>query len=617
MCGILGLFDRKAEAIDFKAFEKSLGYLKHRGPDNEGVFRCENGVLGHRRLSIIDLSSEANQPFTLPGNDKLVITFNGEIYNYKDLAKGLTSVKTESDTEIILRGYSEKGVDFFKSLRGIYAFAIFDQRTENKVILYRDPAGVKPLYYFFSGNRFIFSSELKAITPLAIEPLTINNEVIKTYLSIGYCPEPYTIYKEIRALEPGQVLELDVNSFTTRLSRVNQYSFEENHSVQIDVGHLLQQAVRRNIVADVPILFSLSGGIDSSLVVAYAKRCGILPNTLTVSFDDGIYDESGVVEIFTRSLELNSDFVKCDVDESLPLLNRLLLHFDQPYADSSLVPFYFLSKVASQRSRVLIGGDGGDEIQAGYSNFRSLPWINKLRPFNFALAPLEYIADNDRKRLLKKTRILLRTRSEEELLFLRESWVYPSMQLSGALPFTFNSRDSLELYHSCFSHIKAQNFETKLAVDVFYKRMLGDYLRKSDMMSMYNSLEYRVPMLDEDLVANSLMIPTSKKTDALQGKKLFRKLHSQIYPKKTTQMSKRGFSIPLDSWLKKEEFEEIRKELLNNGIVLDFVERKYLDALFGSLHQKETSSQISRAGVYQQILIFYSLQLWYNGTLNR
>ncbi len=616
MCGIAGYFNQ-FNPVDVPAFEMALDRLRHRGPDHGAVQEFPHGILGHRRLSIIDLSTAANQPFRLVEEPDLTMVYNGEVYNYKELGTSLENVTTSSDTEIILRGYAENQSSFFKSLRGIYAFAIADYRTTPKVILYRDPSGIKPLYYYLKNGQFIFASEIKTIVPLVKDPLAIHDDVIKAYLSVGYCPEPHTVYQDIKAVEPGTLLELDLQSFTLSRQILYSYDFKEQPhqrtapDIQHNVSELLQQAVKRNVISDVPVLFSLSGGIDSSLIVALSKTNGYQPETLTVSFDDKGYNESEVAQVFANTLNIKANFTTCDTTGSLDLLKKLLLHFDQPYADSSFIPFYFLSKEASKRGKVLVGGDGGDEIHAGYSNFITVPKIRRLKILRPFVALVTRMLNGNYKRLLKKINMLLSAKSDEELIYLRESWIYPELELNGEKPFTFDFREGVALYSSCFPTSGGHSFLQTFTNDVFYRRMLSDYLRKTDMMSMLNSIEYRVPMLDEDLVQFSLGIPLKYKIQENKGKKILRDLHSQFFPKETTSRPKTGFSIPLDTWLSKADFAEIENYIMQDGILKKYVNPKYIQALFKALHNDDYASSISRAGVYQQILIFYSLQLWF------
>jgi asparagine synthase (glutamine-hydrolysing) len=574
-----------------------------------------HGIVGHRRLSIIELSESANQPFHLAEEPNCSIVYNGEIYNYLELQKEFIPRQTNSDTEVIMRGYLKEGVSYFKRLRGIYAFAVVDYRHDPKVILCRDPGGVKPLYYYSKAGNFLFASEIKAILPLLNSRPRAHEGVIKAYLSVGYCPEPFTAYQDLLALEPGRVLTLNLTDFSVSQEDNLVYRFEGQAAQgESDLGAevlgLLKRSVQRNVVSDVPVFFSLSGGIDSSLLVALAKELGLDPATITVTFNDSEYNEEDVARVYSETLSLNARFITCDAEGSLDLLNRLLVHFDQPFADSSLIPFYFLAREAGRLGKVLIGGDGGDEIHAGYANFRILPRIRTVRFLAPLLARSGEMVNGALGRMTSKTAQLMATSSDEELMYLRDSWVYPKRTLNCQLPFLFDYREGLELYSSCFPY-KGDIFSERLLQDVFRRRMLGDYLRKADMMSMLNSVEYRVPMLDEDLVGYSLGIPLSQKLGRGPGKKILRSLHRKYYPASTSKRRKSGFSIPLDKWLPRAAFDSMRHVLKGDGILSKYVNHRYVDELFAALDEPMSRRrEISRAGIYQQILILYSLQLW-------
>ncbi len=310
VCGLVGVIDF-AGRVDLGRAEKARLSLRHRGPDAEGSWYDGKHVyLGHNRLSIIDLSEQANQP--LFSRDKQVgIVFNGEIYNYRELRKSLAegAFGTRSDTEVILQGYLKEGVRFFKKLRGIYAFAILDRRDQTRVVLARDPAGVKPLYVYQDREhrRLAFASEIKALKKLYGPWLTVNEVALKQFLNLGFVPEPFTAYNEIRALRPGHYLiweqsgRAQMDAFLCyRYGGQNALTFEE---ISEQVDHLLRTAVRRNLIADVEVSVALSGGIDSALVYYHALRTTKDVQAITVSFTrDPDYDESGLSREYTGKL---------------------------------------------------------------------------------------------------------------------------------------------------------------------------------------------------------------------------------------------------------------------------------------------------------------------------
>jgi len=393
MCGFIGILDFNDE-IDQSIFKKSLKNINHRGPDASGIwFNKKNVLLGHNRLSIIDTSENANQPM-LSANKEAVIVFNGEIYNFKNLKENLSfkKFKTHSDTEVILEGYLEKGTSFFKNLRGIYSFAIFDRRITNKIILARDPSGVKPLYYYTKKNKIVFGSEIKAIKPLIKNIYSINEIAIKQYLNLGYVPEPNTVYNEINALNPGNYYiwsheKTDANAQQERkfysydFDNINSNSFEQNIE---KTSYLLENAVKRNLVSDVNINLSLSGGIDSSIIYYYANKHekNILAQTISFS-NDSNFDESKISKNYSRHLSGRHEIIKMKENIDLEFIDKIFLHFDQPYADTSAIPTYFINKEASKSTKVIIGGDGGDELFNGYPSQTFLSLIMPMRDLNF------------------------------------------------------------------------------------------------------------------------------------------------------------------------------------------------------------------------------------------
>lgn len=617
MCGIFGFSSSKINEGSLSLLRKSRDTLMHRGPDAAGEYCDQHAYLGHRRLSIIDLSVSANQPMKA-ANVPVFIIFNGEIYNYKQLSEDLGSLKTKSDTEVILQGYIQKGVDFFKLLRGIYAFCIYDCRTEPKLILYRDLAGVKPLYVYHSKDNFTFASEIKAIKTLHGN-LPVNDRMIKSYLSLGYCLEPETIYKNLIALRPGECMTYKPLTDTLESIILNAYNFSNQNTKTFSENksetlNYLTQAVHRNKVADVPVRFSLSGGIDSSLI--YAMGVDESPvKAITIKFTEKMYDESAIAMEYGKALNRPVEVVTADAHSDLDLLNKILLHFDQPYADSSAIPFYILSHTSSHSSKVLIGGDGGDEIQGGYPSYGILPWMMKLKRYALAFrygSSLAAVFSKEKSRQLKRLYELMLLDSIDDIMCEWQAWIPPSTKFNGKSVFKFDVNDLFSSFNIDSNDLSEITVEERITKDYFYKRMLSDYLRKTDMMSMLNSIEYRVPMLDEDLVSFSLTIPYAQKSGLFNYKKILRGIHSELYPPQTSALKKKGFGIPLDQWLNDSDFEKIKKIVLDKeGIVHQYIEEDYVYFLFSSLNNKSTRASISRSSVYQRILILYALQIWY------
>jgi len=624
MCGFLGAvdFDKRLEVIQ-PLLSKGLKAIAHRGPDSSREELFENVYLGHNRLSIIDLSESGNQPMKSANSDASII-YNGEVYNYQELKKELSGIKfnSNSDSEVVLEGYLKEGTDYFKKLRGLYAFAIYDNRQNQKIILARDPSGIKPLYYFSKNNFHIFGSEIKALLPSVRNKITINENVIKTFLNLGYCPEPETVYNEIIALAPGSIYE--ISSQQTIKSSFKKYDFvsENSHDVNrntIDTEKYLELAVKRNLTSDVEVAVALSGGIDSSLIYAFANRSDSDIKGLTVKFEDEEYDEGELSKVYSKTLNGKHEFVEVESELNLDTLNKILLNFDQPYADSSAVNVYFLTKATGKITKVLLGGDGGDELYNGYPSMTWLTYIEKLNnnPLlkssgNAFLKAAEKILNVNHKRSVKRIADLWKD-DQSELLYDWHSWFPRKTMYNGNSPFLFDATSGLDNYNKIFEDQQPASFKGKVVFDYFRKQMLSDYLRKTDMMSMLNSVEYRVPLLDEDLTDLALSIPFDQKSDLRVTKKILRDIHSKIYPSDTSKAPKKGFTIPLDSSLSREDFNLIKENILSPGNFLsEYISTDYVKFLFEVLEKKRTADdEISRAGVYQRILMFYSLNLWH------
>jgi asparagine synthase (glutamine-hydrolysing) len=622
MCGFIGTYSDKGD-FNLQQCKQALNSISHRGPDNEGHYISDGVFLGHRRLSIIDLSEDASQPFKAH-NEEVFIVFNGEIYNYQELKSDLqakVNFRSQSDTEVIVNGYLVYGIDFFSRLRGIYAFAIYD-KPNKKIFLVRDPSGVKPLYLYNKDKNAIFSSEIKGIVSLVKNKLSTNDKVLKAYLNLGYCPEPYTIYNEISAVEPGKCIEIsdkkskEYNILSYNFSKQNNLPFRENLE---RVEEYFDLAVKRNLIADVKVSVALSGGIDSSLIYASALKNDQNLQGISVTFNDKEYDESSTAKAYAESLSGKLDVIKVNNEFSLETLNKILEHFDQPYADSSAIPVYFLTKAARKYTKVLIGGDGGDELFNGYPSQTILQFLNTyknkfpsgaVRPIGAFLTKL---LSGNKKREAIRTLDLWNSNSKD-MIYDRQSWFPRNTKFRSESPFLFDTAEGKDLYFSAFSKDEPDNFDDQVVFNYFRKTMLGDYLRKTDMMSMMNGLEYRVPFLDEDLTQYALQIPFDQKSNLRTTKFFLRELHKKYYNPALSKLPKKGFSIPLDKNLQPDEFSYMKEILLNpkDNILHEFIRKEYIVFLFKALQDSQSyRAEISRGSIYQRILMLYSLQHWY------
>lgn len=625
MCGYLGAvdFNNNIERI-YPLLQKGLRNISHRGPDGSKEFTDRNIYLGHNRLSIIDLSSKGDQPIKSVNSNAYLI-FNGEIYNYKELKKQFTDIKfySSTDTEVLLEGYLKEGPDYFQKLRGIYSFAIYDFRNEQKIILARDPSGIKPLYFYERSGFYIFGSEIKSLLPVVRENLTVNESLLKSYLNLGYCSEPFTIYNEITAVEPGSCIEINCKGFKKKIFRSfdfqdeNGFNFRQNTE---NTEERLEIALERNLTADVEVTVALSGGIDSSLIYAFANRFDPDIKGLTIRSEDKDYNESDIAKIYSDTLHGKIGYIEADTELNLEILNKILGDFDQPYADSSAINVYYLTKAAGKVTKILLGGDGGDELFNGYPSMTWLTYIDRLNKNGMTksggrlfLEIAKSLSDNSRKRSVK--RILdLWSDKPFELLYDWHSWFPRKTVFDNSSPFLYEPSEGAGFYKRIFEEKAPEVFKNYVVYDYFRRQMLSNYLRKTDMMSMLNGVEYRVPLLDEDLTDYALKIPFNQKSSLKVTKKILRAIHGKIYPHKTSRAPKKGFTIPLDSALSREEFNVMKNELLRkNNFVSHYVKNQYTEFLFRVLQDRtEAEAEISRAGIYQRILLLYSLSRWYD-----
>jgi len=581
MCGIAGRFNYDPlRPVDRHVLEAMTDAVAHRGPDAAGYHLAHGIGLGHRRLSIIDLST-GDQP--LANEDGTVWTvFNGEIYNFADVRAELLAhghrFRTGSDTEVIVHGYEQWGERCVDKFRGMFAFAVWDA-TARRLLLARDRLGVKPLYYaHIPGRGVVFGSELKSLLEDPDVPRDWRPDAIDAYLTLLYIPAPATIYKGIYKLEPGHVLIAEKGS--VRTSRYWDLEFtgdgdplrEEEYLEQLDA--LLSESVALRQIADVPLGAFLSGGIDSSAVCAYMRETSTRPPvTISVGFDHARYDELAHAKRVAEHLgcEFHPRTVTPDIVSLLP---KLAWHFDEPFADSSAVPTYYVSKAARELVTVALSGDGGDELWAGYARHRVEHWEQNARR---TLGPASAVAGMLGRALplsVKGARALRHLGSEPSQAYaLKHAYgmfepdaktrLYSSdfsASVRGADPFA-SFRDA---YSRCRS---IDPVDRGLYTDV-HTYMVDDILTKVDRMSMAVSLEAREPLLDHRLLEFAATVPTSLKIKNGRGKYLLRKALEKKVPREILERGKQGFEAPIGEWLRG-PLAPMAESLLSDGTLRD------------------------------------------------
>ncbi len=561
MCGIAGIADVAGRPVDAGLLRVMTGVQSHRGPDGEG-FVCRGPVgLGHRRLAIIDLAT-GDQPMA-NDDESMWIVFNGEIYNFRELRQDLEGrgarFRTSSDTEVVLRAYEMFGPDCVRRLRGMFAFAILDERAR-RVLLARDRAGIKPLVYSWNGQRLIFASELKAILEDPSFPRTISRNGLGDYLTRHYVPAPQTIFSAARKLPPASVLVLSLDGGAPVVSRYWTLRFEPagttSEAEWIEgLRHQLDEAVRLHMVSDVPIGAFLSGGVDSSTVVALMARASSTPiRTFAIGFEEAGFDELGYArEVARRYGTDHHEYVV--TPKALEVLPKLVWHFDEPFADSSAIPTYYVSQITRQHVTVALSGDGGDENFAGYRRYaRALElWtrgsgiVGLLRPLIALTARVlpvgapgqAYASLLAARGVAQYFHLVTYERAETLRRLLSEDW--RMVAESSADPTAF-ARLEQELgspdYVSALQQIDMQTY------------LPDDILAKVDRVSMAVSLEARVPLLDHVLMEYAATIPSSLKLRAGTGKYLLKQAMAGYLPDGILQRRKMGFGVPMAAWLR-------------------------------------------------------------------
>ncbi|RLA84392.1 MAG: asparagine synthase (glutamine-hydrolyzing) [Epsilonproteobacteria bacterium] len=574
MCGIVGFISQINQKY---ILTDMLDIQSYRGPDDKGIFiDKQSGVhLGHNRLSIQDLSSHGHQPF-ISDCQNFIIVFNGEVYNFKTIKKELEELGykfvSSSDTEVILYSYKQWGVKCIEKFIGMFAFSILD-KIQNKLLLIRDRAGVKPLYYYTKDNEFIFSSELKSFHKHHKFKKELNKEVLPYYFQFGYIPAPHSIFKSCFKLEAGHYLEYDLKSFKyaiTKYWNVNEFyekeSLDKSESeVLDDLENILDDAIDLRMVSDVPVGVFLSGGYDSSLVASIlAKKQGKKINTFTIGFNDKKYNEAEHAKSIASYLGTNHTEYYMQDNDMLDLVEKLPFYYDEPFGDSSALPTIIVSQKAREQVTVALSADGGDEAFCGYSKYFFLDkfqniFSHKIKK-QILKTSLNIMSDNIVQNLnnilpssLKQTNIkdkynkfkrAINSNSIEEMFQNASSYVDKN-DVNKIL----NIKSNKSIY-SLFENKSNLTFLNYM-MSVDYKAFMNDdVLTKVDRATMSVSLEGREPLLDHRIIEYLARVPEELKYKNRQGKYLLRQILYKYLPKEMVDKPKSGFQIPLEEWLK-------------------------------------------------------------------
>lgn len=555
MCGFVG-FTNNIDNSN-KVLGEMMDKIKHRGPDSEGKYIDEHIAMGFRRLSIIDVSASGDQPIFSEDKSK-VLFFNGEIYNYKDiraelLAKGHI-FKTNTDSEVILHGYEEYGEGILDKLRGMFGFVIWDKKNA-ELFGARDFFGIKPVYYANMGKTFMFGSEIKAFLPHPDFVKELNTAALENYLTFQYSPTNETFFKNVYKLPPAHFFR-----YKNGKAEINRYwdvNFREDNSPDIDewvdrIYDTFKNSVEAHKIADVEVGSFLSSGVDSSYAAAVAN----VDKTFTVGFgEDERYNEIGWAKEFSSYIGKENISKVIAPDEYWDVIRKVQYHLDEPLADPSCIALYFVCNKASEYVKVVLSGEGADEIFGGYNVYKeplgSHAYKSLPRFFRRAVG-----ACAERLPQKRGVNFLVRNGKELEERFIGNAYMFTPKQRKALLKIKTNAPDPTAITAPYYEKVKDKDPITKMQYLDLHLWMAGDILLKADKMSMANSLELRVPFLDRKVMALAEQIPWKYRVSTENTKLAMRKAALRAMPQKTADKKKLGFPVPIRVWLKEDKYYE-------------------------------------------------------------
>ncbi|MEE4177583.1 MAG: asparagine synthase (glutamine-hydrolyzing) [Bacteroides sp.] len=614
MCGIVGFFSRKSWLSEGD-LRRMIGSVAHRGPDAEGSFLEDSVGLGHRRLSIIDLSKAANQPM-YSHCGRYVMVYNGEIYNFREILEEIVKeqpdfvLKTSSDSEVIIQAFALWGKAFTSRLNGMFAIAIYD-RQAHKLFLFRDRMGIKPLYYYYDGEHFAFASELRGLMAVSDikEKLSLNRQAVALFLHLGYIPSPISIFNEVKKFPAGNLATVDKDGIS--ITPWWQPSAKIESSVIFDEGEalerfedLLKSSVRYRLISDVPYGAFLSGGIDSSLVTAIAQQENQEPlSTFTIGFPETKYNEADFARTMAAHLGTRHNEFIVTEQEALEWLPTFFDTYDEPFADSSGIPTLLVAHMARKQVTMILTGDGGDELFMGYGAYK---WAERLGS-NYPLFLRNAAAGLLEKGNLRSKRaaMLFRYPDMEHFkshIFSQEQYFFSGNEVEDLLLEVDDLPAMQETFPSLLRSLRPA--EQQALFDLHYY-LPDDLLVKVDRATMAHALEARVPLLDYRIVEFALNLDYKLKVKNGQTKWLMRQLLKKYVPSELFERPKWGFAIPLLKWLQNDlKFladEHLSEEAIKKTGILNPEEVKKL------LHEFYVQG---KTYLYQRVWALIVLQRW-------
>lgn len=604
MCGFVGFTNKINDASI--VLGKMMDRIKHRGPDSDGKYVDEQIAMGFRRLSIIDLSNQGSQPIF--NEDKsLVLTFNGEIYNYKDLREELVAsghkFYTQTDSEVLIHGYEQWGEDMLDKLRGMFAFVIFNKNT-NEVFGARDFFGIKPLYYAKMGETLMWGSEIKSFLDHPHFKKELNTDVLETYLTFQYSPTTETFFKNVYKLPAAHCFTYKNGEMNVR--RYWEVKFHADNGPSLEdwvnrISDTFKNSVEVHKFADVEVGSFLSSGVDSSYVAAVAN----VDKTFTVGFgEDEKYNEIGYAKEFSKYIHKENFSKVISPEEYWNSLSKIQYHMDEPLADPAAVALFFVCQIASEKVKAVLSGEGADEIFGGYNIYHNpadmVSYFKIPRPIRKAVGA---VAD----KLPHKHGInyLIRGSKDLDERFIGNAYIFSEKERKDILSIKTNAPDAMAITKPFYDKVRDQDQVTQMQYIDLHLWMTGDILLKADKMSMAHSLELRVPFLDRKVMELAEQIPVKDRVTETETKYAMRLAALQACPPQTAKKKKLGFPVPIRVWLKEDKYYNIVKDKFTSPQSAQFFHTDRLVQLLDD----------HRAGKYdysRKIWTVFSFLVWYD-----
>ena len=604
MCGFVGFVSKQKKEEKKVIIKKMADAIIHRGPDSDGYYYDDNVALGFRRLSIIDLKG-GNQPIYNEDNSK-VIVFNGEIYNYKELREELLkkghTFKTNTDTEVIIHGYEEYKEDLFIRLRGMFAFVIYDKETK-ELVGCRDHFGIKPFYYYLNDKDFMFSSEIKGMLPHPDFKKEVNDKSLKMYLIFQYSVFEETFFKNVYKLKPGHYFKykdnkIEINKYFDIIYDKQDKPYDEYKK---EIKDILANSIKyHQITSDVEVGSYLSGGVDSSYVVSIAKP----DKTFSVGFDEIGFDETKLAKEFSDLMHVKNYTEYISKDDFFNSLPKVQYYTDEPHANLSTVPLLFLSELARKQVKVVLSGEGSDEMFGGYNEYlEPLPVKIYMNMPTIIKKPLASIAKKlphfpGKNTIIKYSKPFCeRYIGHAQVMDEEEA----NEILADKLKDTMTTTDVLKPYYEKVKH--ENDVLKKMYIDMHFW-LPQDILLKADKMTMANSIELRVPFLDKEVWEVARKIPTKYLIRNKKTKEIFRNVANEAMPDDWSNRRKLGFPVPFSKWIKEEKYYQMVRAAFDEPYVDKFFDRKVIDRLL-----EEHYKGIKNNG--RKIYNIYIFLIWY------